>query len=133
MKPYRFIPTVLMSAMAAFPLGLAWGGAEAATPASVAGARTAAAATKYKGPPVSMRWGPVQVTIKVKGKKIVNVSATAPIDRTRSSFINGQALPMLKQEVLQAQIATINSISGATMTSNAYIQSLQGALLKAHL
>ena len=132
MHSYKVIPTVLLSAMAAFPVGVAWGTAEAATPASVAKAR-AAAVTKYKGPSVSMRWGPVQVTIKVKGKKIVNVSATAPVDRTRSSFINGQALPMLKQEVLQAQSASINSISGATMTSNAYIQSLQGALQKAHL
>lgn len=133
MHLYRFIPTALMSALAAFPLGVTWGSAKAATPARVANARAAAVTTRYKGPPVSMRWGPVQVTIKVRGKKIVNVSATAPTDRTRSAFINGQALPMLKQEVLQAQSATISSISGATMTSTAYIQSLQGALQKAHL
>lgn len=78
-----------------------------------------------------MRWGPVQVTISVKSKKITNVTATAPTERERSAMINDQALPILKQEVLQAQSATIDEVSGATMTSDAYMQSLQGAIKKA--
>ncbi len=87
---------------------------------------------KYTGPSVDMQWGPVQVTIIVKGKRITDVQATAPTERERSAFINQQAIPLLRQEVLQAQSATIDALSGATMTSDAFYQSLLGALQTAH-
>jgi len=74
----------------------------------------------------------VQVTIIVKGKRIADVRATAPNERARSAFINQQAIPMLRQEVLQAQSATIDLIGGATLTSEAYTQSLQAAVDRAH-
>ena len=86
-----------------------------------------------RGPSVDMRWGPVQVTVKVKGKKILDVSATYPTERPKSQFINEQAIPMLRSEVLQAQSAQIDLIGGATMTSQAYAQSLQSALDKVGL
>ena len=85
-----------------------------------------------QGPSVDMQWGPIQVTVKVKGTKIVDISATYPTERPRSQFINTQAIPMLKQEVLQAQTAQIDLIGGATMTSEAYAMSLQAALTKAN-
>ena len=103
----------------------------------VAPAAAALAKTKPKkkvvtktvtGPSVDMRWGPVQVTVKVKGKKVLDVSATYPTERPKSQFINEQAIPMLRSEVLQAQSAQIDLIGGATMTSEAYAQSLQSAL-----
>ena len=78
-----------------------------------------------------MRWGPVQVTVKVKGKKILDVAATYPTERPKSQFINEQAIPMLRTEVLQLQSARSQLIGGATMTSQAYAQSLQAALDKA--
>jgi uncharacterized protein with FMN-binding domain len=87
----------------------------------------------YQGPSVSMQWGPIQVTVKVKGTKIVDISATYPTERPRSQFINSQAIPMLKQEVLQLQSAQIDLIGGATMTSEAYAMSLQAALTKANI
>jgi uncharacterized protein with FMN-binding domain len=80
-----------------------------------------------------MRWGTVQVTIIVKGKKIKDVKASAPEERERSAIINQQALPILRQEVLKVQSATIDTVSGATLTSDAYAQSLQAAIKKAHL
>jgi uncharacterized protein with FMN-binding domain len=83
-----------------------------------------------------MDWGPVQVTVILKGKTITDIQATAPTERPRSAFINNQALPMLRQEVLQAQVANIKNIygiSGATLTSEAYYQSLMAALQQAHL
>jgi uncharacterized protein with FMN-binding domain len=86
-----------------------------------------------QGPSESMQWGPIQVTVKVKGKKIVDISATYPTERPRSQFINSQAIPMLKQEVLQLQSAQIDLIGGATMTSEAYALSLQAALQKANI
>ncbi len=90
-------------------------------------------AKTYQGPSVTMQWGPIQVTVKVKGTKIVDISATYPTERPRSQFINEQAIPMLKQEVLQLQSAQIDLIGGATMTSEAYAMSLQAALTKANI
>jgi len=85
-----------------------------------------------QGPSVDMQWGPIQVTVKIKGKKIIDIAATYPTERPRSQFINEQAIPMLRQEVLQLQSAQIDLIGGATMTSEAYAQSLQAALDKAN-
>ena len=83
------------------------------------------------GPSVDMRWGPIQVSVKVKGTKIIDVAATYPTERPKSQFINEQAIPMLRTEVLQLQSARIDLIGGATMTSQAYAESLQAALDKA--
>ena len=91
------------------------------------------------------RWGYVQVTLVVKKttttigtKKTVVRKLTAvrvpvyPNHTDRSVFINQQALPYLTQEVLQAQFnPNIQMISGASDTSDAFMQSLQSALLKA--
>jgi uncharacterized protein with FMN-binding domain len=133
MHSYRLIPALVVTAMSAFPMGSAWGTAHAATQSNVAWAHAAANATKYKGPLVNMRWGPVQATITVKGKKITSVKITTLPENFRSQFIDQQAVPLLKQETLQAQSANVAIVSGATMTSAAYIQSLQAALQKAHL
>jgi uncharacterized protein with FMN-binding domain len=129
----RLIPAAVMTAMAAFPVGNAWGTVHAATMTSVVHTHAAAKAKKYKGPLVDMRWGPVRATITVKGKKITSVKISTSPENFRSQFIDQQAVPLLKQETLQAQSATIDTVSGATMTSEAYIQSLQAALQKAHL
>jgi len=92
-----------------------------------------AAVRMVHGPSVAMQWGPIQVTVKIKGKKIVDISATYPTERPRSQFINSQAIPWLRTEVLQAQSANIQLIGGATMTSQAYAMSLQAALNQARI
>ncbi|MBV9281435.1 MAG: FMN-binding protein [Chloroflexi bacterium] len=98
-----------------------------------AGSALAASAThSYAGPSEQMgRWGALRVTITVKNKKITGVSASVSDHTARSSFIVSNAIPALKQETLQAQGASINTVSGATDVSNAYIESLQGAIAKA--
>ena len=140
---HRTIPTLLMTAAAVFPSGVLIAGA--ATRADAASSRTSAravtattatAATKtttrvYVGPVESMRWGDVRVTITVKGKRIINVTATTPTERDRSVFLNHQAVPLRRQEVLKAQSAAIYEVSGATMTSDAYDASLQAAIATA--
>jgi uncharacterized protein with FMN-binding domain len=80
-----------------------------------------------------MKWGPVTVRIRVSGKRITDVASSLPTERSRSAQINDRAGPMLKREVLQVQSARIHSVSGATMTSGAYVVSLRSALSKAHL
>ncbi len=144
---HRSIPAILATAAIAIPAGAAWtvthqpAGATGvaaratATPtAHKAATRKAPAKTSaytYTGPSEDMRWGPVQVTIIVKGKRITDVRASAPTERDRSAFINNQAIPMLRSEVLQAQSANVDLIGGATMTSEAYTQSLQAAVNQA--
>ena len=106
--------------------------APSATPAQAsAGAAASGTSRTIQGPSEDMQWGPVQVSVTLKGKQIVDVQASYPTERQRSAFINQQAVPMLRQEVLQAQVAglqNIYGISGATMTSEAYYQSLMAAL-----
>jgi len=124
----RSILTLMAAALATIPAA-----AHAAALKSATAAKAAKTTVKkYKGPLVDMRWGPVQVTVYIKGKKIMNVKAAVQPDTDRSQFIDDNAVPMLHDEVLQAQSAKIDSVSGATYTSEAFIQSLQGALKKAH-
>jgi uncharacterized protein with FMN-binding domain len=80
------------------------------------------------GPVVQTEFGPYQVQATLSGSKIVDVQLiTEPGDR-HSQRIAAEAEPTLKQEALQAQSAHIDTVSGATATSEAYEQSLQAAL-----
>ena len=56
-----------------------------------------------------------------------------PQNNRRDEEINSSALPILNQEVVQQQSASIDTVSGATVTSDGYLQSLQSAIDKAHL
>lgn len=105
----------------------------AATPTPYASSDKPAASGTFTGPAEYMQWGPVQVTITVRDKRLTDVQASAPTERARSAFINEQAVPLLRQEALQAQGATIDLISGATLTSEAFAASLRAALGQAHL
>jgi len=81
------------------------------------------------GDTIQTRWGPVQVKITVKSGKLTEVTAVQyPTDNPRDQEINSFALPRLRSEALQAQSADIDTVSGATYTSDGYRQSLQSAL-----
>ncbi len=85
----------------------------------------------YKGPVVNDRFGSAAVAIVVQHKKIVNVKATATYHTPHSQLIDQYALPKLKSEVLRAQSAKIQAVTGATMTSGAYVASLKKAVKRA--
>jgi uncharacterized protein with FMN-binding domain len=104
-----------------------------ATPRPTATTTSVPTSGHFSGPTVDMRWGPVQVSITVQNSKITDVSGSVSPDTARSQFLDDHALPLLRKEVLQAQNANIDTVSGATMTSEAYIRSLQGALARAGL
>jgi uncharacterized protein with FMN-binding domain len=93
---------------------------------------SASAATSVRtinGDSVQTRYGIVQVQVVVAGAKIQNVSfLQLTADDPRSQEINDQAGPILLQETLSAQSSQIDTISGATYTSEGYLQSLQSAL-----
>jgi uncharacterized protein with FMN-binding domain len=97
------------------------------------GSASAATSHTYKGPSVGSIWGPVEVDLVVTGKKITNVKAITHPPEPPSQAIEAHALPILRKEVLKAQSAKIHAVSGATITSTAYIKSLKGALKKAHM
>ncbi|MDR3472756.1 MAG: FMN-binding protein [Devosia sp.] len=83
----------------------------------------------YKGSSANAYYGRVQVSAVVSGGQLVSINVLQyPNDRRTSRYINGQALPRLEQEAIQAQSARVDTVSGATLTSNAYRQSLAAAL-----
>jgi uncharacterized protein with FMN-binding domain len=89
--------------------------------------------TVVNGTVAQTRWGPVQVQVTIKSGRIVDVTALQiPSGNFRDQEINSYAVPQLRQEVLSAQSAQIDTISGATVTSDGYLESLQAALDAAH-
>jgi uncharacterized protein with FMN-binding domain len=77
-------------------------------------------------------YGDVQVQANVSGGCVTSVNVLQyPADRRTSRRINDQALPMLQSEAIQAQGGKIDIITGATLTSRAYIRSLRDALAQA--
>ena len=84
------------------------------------------------------RWGSVQVVVTAKittsgGKKTVrytDLGGSYTYHTDRSQYIMSQSLPYLRQEFLTAQTANVQLVSGATLTSQAFQQSLQSALVK---
>ena len=90
--------------------------------------------TTYTGDSASTRWGPVQVQITVTDGKLTDVEVVDyPSGNNKDEQINARALPVLVQETMDAQSADIDMVSGATVTSEGYLQSLQGALDQAGL
>ena len=90
--------------------------------------------TTFTGASASTRWGPVQVEITVAGGTITDVRVVDyPDGNGKDQQINARALPVLVQETLDAQSADIDMVSGATVTSDGYVESLQSALDQAGL
>ncbi|MET7311377.1 FMN-binding protein [Streptomyces sp. NPDC005134] len=87
----------------------------------------------FTGDPIDTQYGTVQVAATLSKGKITAVKVLqAPDQRGRDQEIAAYALPRLTQEAIGAQSAHIDAVSGATYTSQGYIQSLQSALDQAH-
>jgi uncharacterized protein with FMN-binding domain len=83
----------------------------------------------YAGSVAQTRWGPVQVKITVQSGKITKVTVLQqPNGNPKDAEINSYALPILINETTHTQSADIDMVSGATVTSQGYVQSLQAAL-----
>jgi uncharacterized protein with FMN-binding domain len=88
----------------------------------------------WTGSSVATRFGAVQVAITVAGGQITDVTAVHLTDKDgRSVSISDRAAPILRQEVLAAQSANVQAVSGATYTSDGYLTSLQSAIDQAGL
>lgn len=105
------------------------GKSSAPSSASQAPSSTSTATRTIAGQPIQTPYGVVQVQVVVSGKQIKNVSYLQLTDYDpRSHEINNAAAPILVQQTLSAQSSQIDGVSGATYTSEGYLQSLQSAL-----
>lgn len=133
----KAITTLLMTTVLALPVANAVAATKTTTKKVVT--------RKFTGNLASVdRWGELQVTITVRKtttkvgtrtrvtRKIIGLSVPVyPNHTDRSVFINTQALPVLRSEALRANSANIDMVSGATDSSDGFVQSLQSAILKA--
>ena len=96
--------------------------------------QSSTAASTVTGDSVGTPYGPVQVRVAVDGSTITDVTVLQYPDQDGHSVqINQYALPQLINETLDAQGSGISMVSGATYTSQGYLQSLQSALDQAGL
>jgi uncharacterized protein with FMN-binding domain len=104
------------------------------TPTPTPAVAPAAGGSTVTGAVAQTRWGPVQVRLTLAEGKITAVDVVQyPDGNGRDREINADALPVLVQETISAQSADVDMVSGATVTSTGYLQSLQSALDQAGL
>ncbi len=98
----------------------------------MASATTGLSDGTYRGPVVNAYYGLMQIEAVVRQGRLATIHVLRyPNTHSTSIYINRQALPMLRDEVISAQSARVDIVSGATLSSHAFIQSLGGALRKA--
>jgi uncharacterized protein with FMN-binding domain len=111
----------------------------ASAPASTGTSRASSSGTSASGTGTTVTgaawptiYGPVQVKITVAGGKITAATAVEyPLNTPRDQQINAYAIPQLNTETMAAGSAHVDTVSGATYTSQGYVGSLQSALDKA--
>lgn len=85
----------------------------------------------YTGSQVDALYGMVQVQVTVEGGLIADIQFLSCPTGHHSDQINAQATPVLIQEAISSQSASVQVVSGATLTSRAFMESLQSALSQA--
>ncbi len=91
-----------------------------------------AASRSATGPSVNYNYGVLSVKVTASGSKITNVSIASINDggNPYSQYVDKQSIPILEQEVMSAQSANVQGVSGASYTTAGFEQSLQSALSK---
>ncbi|MFC8195059.1 FMN-binding protein [Streptomyces sp. NPDC057298] len=98
---------------------------EAASPASTPSASSSGGSARvFTGTTVDTEKGPVQVEVTYDGDKITAVKLLQQPNHPQTEA----AVPKLVAETLQAQSADVDTVSGATITSDGYRESLQAAI-----
>lgn len=120
------------SAASAGPKGATQGQSPASgsSPSPGSAGQQASGARTAVGAGVNYNYGILSVKVTVSGSKILKVGIASIDDggNPRSQYIDQQSIPMLEQQVIHAQSANIQSVSGASYTSAGFVQSLQSAL-----
>lgn len=114
--------------------GTGSGTSDSGTSDSGTSAGTSGTSGTFVGDAVSTRYGDVQVQITVTDGVITSAEAISyPYRDRHDQQINDYAIPILQDETVQANSADIAMVSGATVTSRGYVQSLQSAIDQAGL
>ncbi len=129
----------ILASAAVLVIGWQLGSSAASVPGSAGSGATSGTASAgtlkdgtYDGAVEQTRFGNVQVQIVVASGSITDVKALQLTDQGgRSVQISNYAAPILRAEVLKAQSTNVSSVSGATYTTQGYLQSLQSAIDKA--
>lgn len=128
------ISTVASSTTASGTTGSTGTGSTGTGTSGSSGSSGTSASGTYKGTAVQTRFGPVQVQITVANGKITDITALQLTNTDGKSIqISNRAAPLLRSKVLAAQSADVQTVSGATITSDAYLTSVQAAIDAAHL
>ena len=107
---------------------------DSGTSASSSSDTTSSAATTVAGDEVMTRYGVVQVEITVADGKITAAKVLqVPWQDRHDQMINSRAVPVYNSEVVEAQSADIDVVSGATVTWEGYTESLQSAIDAANI
>ncbi|WP_432118013.1 FMN-binding protein [Streptomyces sp. bgisy032] len=133
----RALPVLVLSAAGLIPVwryapspgaGAPSSPAEAAavapTPSVSSSTGSGGTATVVRGSAVDTEKGPVQVEVTFEGDRIASVRMLRQPGHPQTTA----AVPRLIEETLRAQSADIDTVSGATVTSDGYRESLQAAL-----
>ncbi|GAA2575193.1 FMN-binding protein [Streptomyces roseoviolaceus] len=131
----RAIPVLVLSVAGLIPVwryapshdtGSSSTATEAAAAASTPSASSSGGTTStvVSGSTIDTEKGPVQVEVTFDGDKIASVRMLRQPDHPQTTA----AVPQLIEETLQAQSADIDTVSGATITSDGYKESLQAAI-----
>ncbi|MFF0012355.1 FMN-binding protein [Streptomyces sp. NPDC005374] len=99
---------------------------------SAQGGTGAAAGSTFTGDVVQTQYGPVQVRITVSGTKITKSEAVQAPKGGTSDQKTALSVPKLNQDVVTKQSPQVDTVSGATYTSEGYKKSLQSAIDKAN-
>jgi uncharacterized protein with FMN-binding domain len=99
-------------------------------PATTTPVVTVATPAIVDGAVFNNKWGDVQVeaTFAPDGTLLAVTTLQTPYRDGKSVRINDRAVPQLNSEALTAQSANVDTVSGATYTSNDYRRSLQSAI-----
>ncbi|MER6676962.1 FMN-binding protein [Streptomyces sp. NPDC000983] len=134
----RAIPVLVLTAVGLVPLwryepsvGAPTAPVEAAAPATTPSAAASSGSSSsgssalvVEGTAVDTEKGVVQVEVTFEGDEIASVRMLQQPNHPQTTA----AVPTLIEETLQAQSADIDTVSGATVTSDGYRESLQAAL-----
>lgn len=98
------------------------------SPASPGAGTADPAQVTVTGDVAQTRYGPVQVAVTFTGAHIDTVTTMQAPSGGESSQISSRATPTLAQEAVRSQSSSIDTVSGATYTSEGYRESLQSAI-----
>jgi uncharacterized protein with FMN-binding domain len=107
------------------------GSSSSSSSSGSSGGSSSSAGSTVTGDTEQTRFGNVQVSVTFSGSKITKVTTLQAPDRGgRDQMLTQYAVPQLEQEVLNSQSARVDTVSGATYTSEGYLASVQSAIDK---